>query len=157
MPEDADFAVSGYGLLGAFDCLPHAEVLVVRGKDLDRFIAGIAEANEVLDDVEQPTLLHHAEQHCLEVRVLGVRVVAVDRLPRCIAVLVSCNCADTRLRHIAHDAEHVGNEHSRDVMHIVAQLKIRIRGVHLFARRALQLEDDERHAVHEGDDVGPLL
>ncbi len=157
VPEHADLAVARHGLLGALDGLAHAEVLVVGGEDLHGPVIAVVEADEVLDQVEQARLGHHAVEHRLPGRRLGLGVVAVGRLPRHVAVLVGGDGSHAGLGHVAHHAESVRDEQAGDVVHVVAQLQVGVGGVCLLTRGRLQLEDDQRHTVHEGDDVRALL
>lgn len=126
MPEHANLAIPIDGLIRSDDGFPHREILVVCGDDLHDLLGGIVEAYEVLDDVEQPFLREHAVNHGAPCRGLRSGIVAVNRLSSHVTVLVGCDRADPGLGHIAHHAEHVGHEHARYLLHVLAQLQVRV-------------------------------
>ena len=157
VPEHAYLAVSAHGLHGAVGRLAHREVLVIPGEYLHDALGRVVEADEVVHDVDKALLAEHAVEHSLPIGVRRSRVVAVHALPGDVAVLLGRDGAHARLGQVAHHAEGVRHEQAGNVLHVVAQLLVGVARVGLLARRALQLEHDERHAVHEHDDVGPLL
>ena len=157
VPEHADLAIACHRLHGAVGRLAHREVLVVPSEYLHNALGRVVKADEVVHDVDEALLAEHAVEHRLPVGVRRSRVVAVHALPGDVAVLLGRNGAHARLGEVAHHAEGVRHEQAGDVLHVVAQLLVGVARVGLLARRALQLKHDERHAVHEHDDVGPLL
>ena len=120
VPEYADLSVAYHCFFGAFDCLAHAEVLVVGSKDLDDFVVAVVEADEITDEVEQARLGHHAVEHGLPGGGLGFGVIAVGRFPCNVSVFVGGDGSHARFRHVAHHAEDVRHEHAGDVVHVVA-------------------------------------
>ena len=157
MPEHTDPAIPVDGLFRSDDGFPHREILVVCGDDLHHFLGGIVETHEVLDDVEQTFLRKHAVNHGAPRRGLRSGIIAIHRLPSRVTVLIRRNRANPGLGHIAHHAKHVGHEQARYLLHVLAQLQVSVRSVRLLARRGLQLEQHQRHAIHENDDVGTFL
>ena len=84
-------------------------------------------------------------------------VIAIRGLPSHIAIFVGGNRSNPGLAHVAHDAENIGDEQRGDVLHVISQLKVRLRCICFLSRRALKLEQHKRHAVHENNHIGTLL
>ena len=156
VPEHAYLPIASHRLDGALCRLPHSKVLVVPREDFHHAVRRVAETDEVVNDVHEAFLGEHAVEHRSPVGMRGFRIVSVNALPGDVAVLLRGNGADAGLREVAHHAEGVRNEHRGDVPHVVAQLLVGVARVGLLARGRLELEDDERNAVHEHDDVRTL-
>ena len=64
----------------------------------------------------------------------------------------------SRLAHqlVGHDADAVVDEHARDFLHVIADLRVRLARVRLLAARGFQLKETDRKPVQEQQDVRPL-
>ena len=71
VPEHAYLAVALHCRTGALQGLAHGVVLMVGGENLGIPALVLVEADEVLQDVEQPLLLEHAEEEGAIVGVEG--------------------------------------------------------------------------------------
>ena len=126
---------------------------MVAGQDL----GVLGEQDEVLQDIHQPRLGEHAVEWRLPVGELGGLVAAVGALPLHEARLVCGDGADLGRKHVADDTERVVGEKPWYLLLVVLDLLVCVGVVGLGTRRALQLEEHERQAVYEHDDVGALV
>ena len=60
MPENAEFPLIGFDLLKSFNHVVDAEILVVLGENLDKCPLSLCEQREVLNNVQQPTVIADA-------------------------------------------------------------------------------------------------
>ena len=130
---------------------------MIGSEDFDYLPRSIAKADEVFDNIQKTVFRHHAIKHGFPCGRCGFGIISVNRFPSDEAVFVGCNRAHSRLCHIAHHAKGVGHKKTRDVLHVVAKLKIRLRGIRLFARWTLKFEYDKGYSVDERNDIRTLF
>ena len=131
-----------------------AEVLVVAGKQLDQSAWTVLEGDEVLDQVEHTLLRAHAPDHRLQ-RDDAFLALGVDLLPLREELPARRDRPHLRLSAIREDDEAVGSEDSRDRVAVVAEVVVV--GVLEVLVRGLQLDEHERDAVDEPDEISTAL
>ena len=142
---------------GRFNCLPDSVVLVVAGEDLVRLRAGLDEAHEVLQDVEEPRRLEDASEEYTEVGESVLLAPPVRGLPLHEAVFPAGDRADAGMHLVGDDAELVEHKRLGHVLHVVAELEVGIRDLGRLARRGLQLGDCHGKPVQQEEEVEPLV
>ena len=159
MPEDASAAVAALvrRVPRGDQRLPHGEILVVARQDLPGAVLLARIADEVFQQVQQTPRLQHPAQRRLEIHLRRAFHGPVHRFPFHEPVLVRRDRPRARLRHVAHDAECVVDEESRDLVHVILNLPVCFRGVRALPHRRFQLDIHQRHPVDEEDDVRALL
>ena len=106
---------------------------MIASQDLESILTINIEANEILYDVEEPTLFKQSLKESVESSILGVFIATVGSLPLHKAVLAGSNRAGLRCGHIAHHTDGVINKHGGNFIHIVPKLSVRSRSVSFFA------------------------
>ena len=132
----------------------HAEVLVVARDELDEPTRQLLEDGEVADDVEEALRRAHAADDRLD-RDAAFLALGVDLLPFEEVLPGRGDGADLRLGTVREDDEPVRDEDVRDRVAVVGEVVVV--GVLEVAVRRLQLDEDERDAVDEAEEVGPAL
>ena len=155
VPEDAELApLLRRGvpqLLHPGERVVDAEVLVVAGEQLDEPTGQVLERDEVLDQVEEALLGAHAPDHRLQ-RDRAFLALGVDLLPLREELPARRDGPDLGLRAVGEDEESVRDEQVRDGVAVVAEVVVV--GVLQVAVRRLQLDEHQRDAVDEADQVG---
>ena len=155
VPEDAELApLLRRGvpqLLHPGEGVVDTEVLVVAGEQLDEPTGQVLEDDEVLDQVEQAFLGAHAPDDRLQ-RDRSFLALGVDLLPLREELPARRDGPHLGLRAVGEDDEAVRGEQVRDGVAVVAEVVVV--GVLQVAVRRLQLDEHERDAVDEADQVG---
>jgi hypothetical protein len=118
----------------------------------------VLEHDEVAEQVEEPPLVEHAaDQHLELAHVVGRERLALDGAPGQEALLVRRQRADARFEPVADDEQLVEDEERRQLLLVGLELLERAPDGRVLARGVLQLDDGDRQAVQEHDDVGARL
>ena len=157
MPENAALAVGFGGVLCGRSGLAHCKILMITGKNLDQLCAVIREANEIAQNIEQAFFLKDALEKCIELRKLRILIVAVNGFPFHEAIFAGSDRASSGCELIADNQDRVIYEHRRNLVHIIAELQIRLGCVGFLTRRRFQLHHDDRQTVQEQDHIGALF
>ena len=137
-------------------CPVDAEHLVVSRNDLPRGARlALVEQDEVLDDVEQPIVRQHAVQHHLGFQAALVRL--VEPLPLGEVLPLAGDRAVAGAVAVRHDQEGVVMEGMGDdvLVHVVGEVAVEALADVPVDR--LQLDDHQRQAVDEADQVGAAV
>ena len=153
MPEHAALAVRGRGYLRLFNGAAHGEILMIAGEDLYGVRRVVGKQYEVLDDVQQPVALEHTLIEGVELGKGCVLVAAVLGLPLHEAVQPGSDGSGLVGAQVADDAEGIVIKHAGDVLHVVADLVIGVLRADLVLGWRFQLDQHQRQAVDEYDDV----
>ena len=157
MPENAAFAVGFGGNNGFFHGFAHGEILMVAGKNFDRLLRVLREADKIFQKIKQALLREHPLIKGVKLRVCGVFVAPVLGFP--LHKAVKAGGDGTRLvgGKVADDADCVVDEQGRDIQHIVTQLVVGILCAGVLFGGAFQLHDHQRQAVDKQDDVRAVV
>ena len=142
MPKHAYLAISRNGLNRPPRGFTYGEVLMVSRQYLHRLFVRIIEANEILNNIEQALLVEHAFEHSFVGGMARIRIIAVGAFPIYKTVLVGRDSSDTRIGHVAHHAECIGNEQRGYVLHVIPELQVRVRRINFLPSGTFQLEHD---------------
>ena len=127
---------------------------MVASEQLDEATGQVLEGHEVLDDVEQALLGAHAPDDRLQ-RHRSFLTFGVDLLPLGEELPARGDGPDLGLRAVGQDQEPVRDEEVRDGVAVVAQVVV-VRMLQV-AVRCLQLDEHQRDAVDEADQVGTAV
>ena len=142
----------------AFHRLPHGVELVVAREDFDDVAAGVAEDDEVLDEIEEAAAVKHTLEHRLQFRrALGRRRIARHRPPRHEPLAVGGQRADARRNAVRDHQRRVGAEQRRDLRLVGLQLVERPIEGRVLVAGILQFDHTERQAIDEDHHVGPAV
>lgn len=157
VPEHADLAVALHGLLRALQGLAHGVVLMIGGQYLGVSALVLVEADVVLQNVEQPLLLKHAEEEGAVVGDEGRFIRAVHGLPLHVAGLLGGDGAGAGLAHVADYVEGVVAEEAWNALLIVLDLLVGIVDGGVFGDGAFQLHHHEGQSVDHHHHVAALV
>ena len=136
MPEHAAFAV-GLGCdLCFFYCFPYREVLVVSRQNFECLCLLYGEADEILEDVQQPCFFEHALIEGVKLGVGCVFITAVFGLPLHEAIKARGDGTRLVCSQIANHANGVVIEDGGDVLHVIADLIVCVFCIHFILGRA---------------------
>lgn len=157
VPEHADLAVALHGLLRALQGLAHGVVLMIGGQYLGVSALVLVEADVVLQDVEQPLLLKHAEEEGAVVGDEGRFIRAVHGLPLHVAGLLGGDGAGAGLAHVADYVEGVVAEEAGHGLLVVLDLLVGVVDGGVFGDGAFQLHHYEGQSVDHHHHVAALV
>ena len=160
VPDDADLAVAvrAGGGERAVDGLPDGVELVIAGENLGEAAAGVAEDDEVLDEVEEAALVEHALEDGFQLgRALGREVVAGDGAPRHEPLAVSGQRADAGVEAVGNHEHRVRAEQRRNLRLVGLQLVEGAVDGGVLVAGILEFDHAQRQAVDEDHDVGPAV
>ena len=159
MPEDASAPVTALAcrVPRGQQRLPHREILVVARQDLPCAFLLARIAHEVFQQVQQTPRLQHPPDRRLEIHMRRAFHGPVDGFPLHEPVFARRDRSRSCLRQVAHNAECVVDVEARDLLHVILDLPVRLRGVRTFPHRRFQLDIHQRNPVDEEDDVRALL
>ena len=110
MPEHTNLAITAHSRMRMSHSLIHCEILVIGSHDLQQFPILTIEADEVLQDVNQPCLLKDTMEESLIVCNLSGLALAIDTLPFHETVLFGSDGSSLAGEHIACYAEGIIDE-----------------------------------------------
>ena len=148
VPEHPNLAVLSYCTFGPGGGFLHSVILVIARQYLGILPFADIEEQIVPQKVEQ----HLGGEHRPEGHIV-VGHLAAGLFPLHIAVFVCRDGTDFGKRHIAQHVEGIVDEERGDEFLIVADLKVRLAGIGLFAAGRFQLDDHQRQSVHKHHDV----
>jgi hypothetical protein len=112
----------------------------------------------MLEQVEEPLALEYAAHQHLELRHRLWRVaVAIDGAPHLEPFLIRGDGPDASLGAVAHDQRGVVLQKRADFRLVRLELCVRAPDRRVLVRRVLELDEAERQAVYEDDDVGATV
>ena len=156
MPENAAFAIRPCSFHRRQYRLAHGVELVIGSQYLRTLLPVLRETQEIAYQLHQPHLVEHPPKQYVEPGTAPILHRTVDRFPRHKAVFSRRNRAGLGNRVVAHHTERIVDEERRNLLHVIAQLRIGLRNVGILARGRFQLHHDQRQTVDEDDDIRPL-
>ena len=149
VPEDAQLAIRALAVTHRLHRAVHAKKLVVAGENLRHGSRRFVVYDEILEKVEQIRLGTRPLQQRLHVH--RTRFVLGETFPRMEELILGGVRADLRIDTVCKDHESIEVKDLRYDLAVVAEVVAVGNGDVL--RDVLQFHEDERHAVHEPDDI----
>ena len=157
MPENAAFTVRDGCVLCGFNCLADGEILMIACEYLAARQAFIREQDKVFQNIEQTVFLEDALKECVKLGKLRIFVATVLRFPFHIAVFARSDSACAVFGEVTHNADSIIDEHRRNRVHIVPDLRVGFGSVRFLTGRRFQLHKHHRQTVDEQQNIGALL
>ncbi len=153
VPEHAQLPLAGLAVPDRLDRAVDAQELVVAGQDLLRFAGGLVEEDEVLQQVQEVALVAHALEQRLHVH--RARFFLGQALPFVEVFPLAGDRADLGLFPVAEHHDGVVMEDVGNCVLVVRE--VLLEGNFQILVDVLALDEQQRQAVDEADDVRPFV
>ena len=117
----------------------------------------IGKQDKVFQNIEQTVFREDTLKECVKLGKLRIFIAAVFGFPFHIAIFTRSDRACTILRKITHYADSVIDEHRRNRVHIVPDLRIGFRSIGFLTGGRFQLHKHQRQTVDEQQHVRAFL
>ena len=157
MPEHTALTVGNSCFFGGFDSLANGKILMIACEYLIALQALIGEQDKVFQNIEQAFFREDTLKERVKLGKLRIFIAAVFGFPLHIAIFARSDRACSVLREVAHNADSVIDEHRRNGVHIVPDLRIGFGSVRFLTGRRFQLHKHHRQTVDKQQNIGALL